>query len=55
MGIKNRLSEYRRVMRIARKPGKQEFTSTTKISFTSIALIGVIGFAIYMVFILTGL
>ena len=55
MGIKERLAEYRRVMQIARKPDKVEFTSTAKISFTSIALIGGIGFVIYLTFILTGL
>ena len=55
MNIKERLGEYRRVMLIARKPDKQEFTSTTKISLSSIALIGGIGFAIYLAFILTGL
>ncbi len=55
MNLKERLAEYKRVMQIARKPDKPEFTSTAKISFTSIALIGGIGFAIYLTFVLTGL
>ena len=55
MDIKARLAEYKRVMQIARKPGREEFTTTAKVSFSSIALIGGIGFAIYLTFILTGL
>ena len=55
MNIKARIAEYTRVMQIARKPDKEEFKSTAKISFTSIALIGGIGFVIYLTFILTGL
>ncbi len=55
MNIKEMFGEYKRVLLVARKPDKQEFTSTTKISFTSLALIGGIGFAIYLTFILTGL
>ncbi|HLD42154.1 MAG TPA: protein translocase SEC61 complex subunit gamma [archaeon] len=55
MNLRERFAEYKRVMQIARKPDKAEFTSTTKISFTSIALIGGIGFVIYLTFVLTGL
>ncbi len=55
MHIKEKFAEYKRVMQIARKPGKEEFTTTAKISFTGIALIGAIGFALYLTFILTGL
>ena len=55
MKLKERLSEYKRVMQIARKPGKDEFTTTAKISFAGIGFIGVIGFIIYLAFILTGI
>ncbi len=55
MNLKEKLAEYKRVMQIARKPGKDEFKTTTKISFAGIALIGTIGFVIYLAFILTGL
>lgn len=55
MNLKEKFAEYKRVMLIARKPGKDEFITTTKISFTGIAVIGIVGFAIYLTFILTGL
>ncbi len=55
MNLKERLGEYKRVLQIARKPGKDEFISTTKISLAGMGIIGVIGFGIYLVFILTGL
>ena len=55
MNLKERLGEYKRVLQIARKPGKDEFTKTTKISLSGMGVIGVIGFAIFLVFILTGI
>ncbi len=55
MGIGSRLKEYRRVLQIARKPGKEEFVTSTKISALGIALIGFIGFIIFLIYILSGL
>lgn len=55
MSLKEKFAEYKRVLLIARKPGKDEFTTTAKIAFASIGLIGGIGFAIFLGFILTGL
>lgn len=55
MNLKERFSEYKRVLQIARKPGKDEFTSTAKISLSGMGVIGIIGFVIFLVFILTGI
>jgi protein transport protein SEC61 subunit gamma-like protein len=55
MTIRDRLREYRRVLQIARKPGKDEFVSASKISALGIALIGFIGFVIFLIYILSGL
>ena len=55
MSIKKRLSEYKRVLQIARKPGKDEFVTSSKISALGIALIGFIGFVIFLIYILSGL
>ena len=55
MNLKAKLREYRRVLQIARKPGKEEFTTSSKISALGIALIGFIGFIIFLIYILSGL
>ena len=44
------LHEYRRVISISRKPSKDEFISTLKISGLGIVVIGVIGFIIQLVY-----
>lgn len=54
MNIKEKLREYLRVLHVARKPTKDEFTSSSKICAIGILLIGFIGFAIFLAFILTG-
>ena len=55
VSIKEKLREYRRVLQISRKPGKDEFISASKISALGIALIGFIGFIIFIIFILSGI
>ena len=52
--IKAKLREYRRVLQIARKPGKEEFVSSSKICTMGIFVIGLIGFAIFVAFVLLG-
>ena len=42
------LQEYIRVLKLARKPNREEFTMISKISILGITLIGVIGFIIYV-------
>ena len=55
MGIASKLKEYKRVLQIARKPGKEEFLTSSKISALGIVLIGFIGFVIFLIYILSGL
>ncbi|UCD07324.1 MAG: protein translocase SEC61 complex subunit gamma [Candidatus Aenigmatarchaeota archaeon] len=50
MNIKENIRKYRRVLQISRKPGKEEFLSSTKICALGIALIGFIGFVIFLLF-----
>ncbi|MHC1631929.1 MAG: protein translocase SEC61 complex subunit gamma [Methanotrichaceae archaeon] len=42
------LQEYLRVLRLARKPTREEFLMISKISILGIALIGMLGFIIYI-------
>jgi protein transport protein SEC61 subunit gamma-like protein len=49
MNIKETLRKYRRILQISRKPGKEEFLTSTKICALGIALIGVIGFIIFLI------
>ncbi|MBC7079580.1 MAG: protein translocase SEC61 complex subunit gamma [Methanothrix sp.] len=41
------LGEYIRVLKLARKPTREEFMMIGKVSITGIFLIGMIGFIIY--------
>jgi len=45
---------YLRVLQVARKPGKDEFFASSKICILGLFVIGIIGFLIYAVFVLTG-
>ncbi len=47
---KERLSLYRRTIDVARKPDKEEFMSAAKITALGLALLGVIGFLIFLVY-----
>ncbi len=42
-----KLEDYLRVLKLARKPDYEEFTSISQVSMAGIAIIGVIGFLIY--------
>ena len=55
MPLKEHIRNWRRVLQIARKPDKYEFTSTSKICAIGLVLIGFIGFVIYLAFIYSGL
>lgn len=48
--IKNILIQYNRVLIVARKPDKQEFKSSAKITGIGILLVGFIGFIIYLIY-----
>jgi len=53
--IMSKLKEYRRVMQIARKPTKDEFVTSGKICALGMLLIGIIGFLIFLGFVLVGI
>ncbi|MBI2675352.1 MAG: protein translocase SEC61 complex subunit gamma [Candidatus Aenigmarchaeota archaeon] len=55
LDIATKLREYRRVLQIARKPDKEEFLVSAKISSIGIIVIGGIGFIIFMAFIFIGI
>jgi len=48
--IKNKISEYKRVVGIAKKPDKKEFVLSSKITGAGIIFIGLIGFIIFLVY-----
>ena len=44
-----KLSEYTRILKLARKPTKEEFLMIAKVAGAGILLIGAVGFLIYLV------
>lgn len=53
--IKAKLSEWRRILQVARKPDMDEFVMSSKICVLGIAVIGVIGFAMFLAFTFLGI
>ncbi len=43
------LQEYIRVLKLARKPSREEFSMIAKVSMAGIGIIGAIGFVIYAI------
>jgi protein translocase SEC61 complex gamma subunit len=48
--IKGKLSEWRRILQIARKPDRDEFVMSSKICVLGIVVIGTVGFAMFLAF-----
>ncbi len=46
--LQAKLKEYINVLKMARKPDREEFISTTKISVAVMFLVGLVGFIIYI-------
>jgi len=46
--IKAKVEEYLNILKMARKPDREEFVTTTKIAITVMFLIGFVGFVIYL-------
>ncbi len=46
--LQAKLKEYINVLKMARKPDRDEFVSTTKISVVVMFLVGLVGFIIYI-------
>ena len=53
--IKGKIANYKRVVEVARKPEKEEFLTSSKITGVGIALIGAIGFIIFLLYFLVKL
>jgi protein translocase SEC61 complex gamma subunit len=53
MGLKEAVDNWKRVLQVARKPNKFEFTSTSKICAIGLVLIGFIGFVIFILAIMS--
>ncbi|UZE92286.1 MAG: protein translocase SEC61 complex subunit gamma [Methanosarcinales archaeon] len=47
--ITRKLDEYIRVLRLARKPSREEFSMIAKVCIAGTALIGFIGFLVYCI------
>ena len=52
LNLKGAFSNYVRILKIAKKPDKEEYLDTFKICTTGIAVIGIIGFIFYLVSVL---
>ena len=50
--ITNSLKQYVRILQLTRKPSMDEFLTISKVAGAGILLIGIIGFAIYLVMVL---
>ena len=48
--LKMTLVEYKRVLLVTKKPGKEEFLTVSKVSAIGALLIGLIGFIVNMAF-----
>lgn len=49
MNFKEITGNWKRVLQVARKPSKFEFTSTSKICALGLLVIGVVGFVIFTI------
>ena len=47
---KDKLVNYRRVISVARKPDKEEFSKAVKITGSGILFVGMIGFVIFLLY-----
>lgn len=50
--ITNSLKQYIRILQLTRKPSMDEFLTISKVAGAGILLIGIIGFAVYLVMVL---
>jgi len=46
--IREKINEYLKILKMARKPDRDEFLSTTKISVAVMFVVGLVGFLIYI-------
>ena len=49
--LKSKAREYWRILQIARKPSKDDFVVSTKVTSIGLLIIGLIGFVIFLLFV----
>jgi protein transport protein SEC61 subunit gamma-like protein len=49
MDIQKKLKEYYNVLKMTRKPDREEFSMTTKVAIGMMFVIGLLGFLIYLI------
>lgn len=49
--VKGRLKEWNRVLKITKKPDREEFEMSAKVTGAGILIIGAVGFLIYAAFV----
>ncbi len=52
MDLKAKLQEYRRVLQITKKPDLEEFKGIVKITSLGVAIIGLVGFIVSILYVL---
>jgi len=52
LNIGEKLRSYMRVLKIAKKPDRSEFSESLKICLTGLAVVGIVGFIIYLISVL---
>ncbi|MCK4550692.1 MAG: protein translocase SEC61 complex subunit gamma [Candidatus Aenigmarchaeota archaeon] len=55
MNIKNKIQRYVRVLKITKKPTKEEFFASSKVTGLGLLLIGAVGFVIFFIAYLSGI
>ncbi len=55
MNIKNKIQRYARVLKITKKPTKEEFFASSKVTGLGLLLIGAVGFVIFFIAYLSGI
>lgn len=55
LNIKERLQNYKRILQISKKPSLDELKEIVRICAIGMVLIGVVGFVIYILALLSGL
>ena len=50
--LSKRINEYLRILKLARRPKRDEFFKVSKIAGAAILLIGTIGFSIYIIMVI---
>ena len=55
MGLKSFIKNCMRVLKVTRRPTREEYTAASKITGLGIIVIGIIGFAIFLIFHFAGI